>query len=206
MCIERRDSRRHGGFTLIEVLVVMLICVGIVLLMGGLYKSVGQAALALRVGQQEWGAQRQLKGQLLHLFQPPGLGLTPLRGDERELYAVTWQSRRDGLNGKPVLAYFRYDATRRVLDYAELPLPAWWGEAVSPRDWRAEARAAPAAPLVTGAENLRFLYLPADAVDSLPEHWLSDWNADPPPKLLRLDFTKAGRAYAIWFDLRAQGA
>lgn len=196
---------RHRGFTLIEIMVVLVISAGLVALMAGLYRTVAQSALALRSGKQEWLLQRQLRDQSQHLFSTAKTPLHPIVGRPSELYLTTWQSRAAGVDGKPVIAYFHYNENDRTLYYHEQPLPPWWAEAASmynPDRMQAELRDTPPRKLVTGIAELDMLYLPGDAPDTLPERWQHQWSQEKPPALIQLRFTKAGKNYSIWFETR----
>ena len=196
---------RQQGFTLIETMVVLAISVGLVALMSGLYRAVGQSALALRSGQQEWMLQRQLREQLPHLFNIEKTPLHPIDGRSTELYLASWQSRGTATEGKPVIAYYHYDRTERALYYHEQPLPPWWANAASmynPERLQSDLRSTPPRKLVTGITELDMLYLPGDAPDTLPEHWQHEWRKEKPPRLIQLQFIKAGKNYSIWFETR----
>lgn len=198
MCAERTR-----GFTLIEILVVIAICAGLVALMSVLYRAVGTSALALRAGQQEWLVQRQLREQLRHLFVVRDSPVKALSGTAKEVYFCSWQSRADLLNGKPAMVYFRYDERERALYYHELPLPAWWSAQAA--SWNAgrlqeEVRASRGIKVASAVDDLRFLFLDEGAADSRAERWASDWRQDRAPRLIQMNFTKAGRTYSIWFE------
>ena len=201
-----RRCHSMGGFTLIEIMVVLLICVGLVTLMTTLYQSVGKSAIALRGGQQEWNAQQQVREQLLHLFNIPSNVSPPVVGQSAELYLASWQSGADASDGKPVLGYYHYVASERALYYQEYPLSAWWQGAASAFDLlhlQPDVRAAPSRKVLTGVESLAFAYLKKGAADVRPEHWAREWRDAAAPKLIQLRFTKAGRNYTIWLETRA---
>ena len=208
MTAERQAGKRFGargarGFTLVETLVVAAICVGLAALMTVLYRSVGRSAQAISAGQQEWLVQRQLREQLQQLFVARDSPLQALSGAATELAFSSWRSRAHALDGMPVLAYFRYDAAERSLYYHELPLPAWWSaQAVS---WNAvqlreQVRAARAVRIAAAVDDLHFRFLAGAAAGTQPERWASEWRAERPPRVIQLNFTKAGRAYSIWLE------
>lgn len=199
------NNRRHGGFTLVETLVVMVICVGLVMLMGSLYHSVGVSAVSLRSGQQEWALQRQMREQLLHLLVAAKTPLRSVAGNEQEFFIASWLSKGAGMDGKPVLANYRFEPEERRLSYRELPLPAWWENAGAPIDaarLQSEVQASPAWKVLTGVEQLTFLYLPADAPDLSPERWRDNWQQEEAPRLVQLQFKKGGRNYSLIFEIR----
>ena len=201
--------QRCSGFTLIETLVVLVICVGLVGLMGALYRSVGISAVSLRSGQQEWLLQRQLREQALHLLVTAKSPLTALAGKETELRMTSWQSKAAGLDGKPVLLSYRYDSAQKTLYYRERPLPPWWERAGAPLDaarLESEVLASPAWKTLTGLDQLAFHYLPQEATDLRPDSWLSEWRQEIPPRLVRLSFTKADRHYSLLFETRGSNA
>lgn len=199
-------KRGARGFTLIETLVVAAICAGLVALMTVLYQAVGTSAQALRAGQQEWLVQRQLREQLRHLFVVRNVPVKPVSGASKELVFTSWRSRAHALNGMPVMVYFRYDERERALYYHEQPLPAWWSAQAA--TWNAdrlrdEARASRAVKVMAAVDDLRFLFLAEGAADPGPDGWAGEWREDKAPRLIQLNFTKAGRTYSIWFETLA---
>lgn len=202
------NSVRTGmsGFTLIEIMVVLLICLGLVTLMTTLYQSVGKSAIALRGGQQEWNVQQQMREQLLHLFNIPSNAGHPVAGQSAELYLASWQNGADAASGKPVLGYYHYVAKERTLYYQEAPLPAWWQDnapAFDPLRLQPDVRAAPSRKLLTGVDSLAFVYLEKSAAGARPEHWAHEWQSSVVPRIIQLQFAKAGRNYTIWLETRA---
>jgi prepilin-type N-terminal cleavage/methylation domain-containing protein len=206
---------RHGmsGFTLIEIMVVLIICLGLVTLMTTLYQSVGKSAIALRGGQQEWEVQQQMREQILHLLHVPANAnnfqanvIVPVAGQSAELYLASWQSGADASSGKPVLGYYHYVAAERVLYYQETPLPAWWqnnNAVLIPAQIQLDARAMPSRKVLTGVDSLEFVYLKKGAADMSREYWESNWHDPLSPALIQLQFNKAGRNYTIWFETRS---
>lgn len=206
MCAERARpaaSRAAPGFTLVETLVVMALCAGLVALIAVLYRTVGVSAQALRGGQQEWLLQRQVREQLQSLFVVPKSPLKAVSGASKELYFASWRSRAQALSGMPAMVYLRYDEGERALYYHELPLPAWWSaQAASWNTARMQdaVRASRGIRLMTAVDELRFLYLAEDAADPHPQRgWSAEWRGDKAPRLIQMKFTRAGRSYSIWF-------
>lgn len=202
-----RSIARAGmnGFTLIEIMVVLLICLGLVTLMMTLYQSVGKSAIALRGGQQEWNVQQQMREQLLHLFNAPSNVGHPVAGQSTELYLASWQSGADASSGKPVLGYYHYVADERALYYQEAPLPAWWqnnSPAFNPSRLQLDVRAMPSKKVLTGVDSFAFVYLNKGATDMQLKYWERNWNEVAAPMLIQLQFTKAGRNYTIWLETR----
>ena len=202
-------ERGARGFTLIETLVVVAISAGLVALMTSLYRAVGTSALALRSGQQEWLAQRQVRSQLQHLFTLRDSPLRAVSGASSELYFLSWRSRSRGTDGEPALAYLHYDAAARELRYHELPLPAWWppqAAELDPGRLQESVRAARGVKLMTAVDELRFLFLAEGAADPQLEGWVDEWRAEKAPRLIQMKFNRAGRAYSIWFETFGIGA
>lgn len=203
---------RHAarGFTLIEILVVLLICVGLVTLVAALYRSVGKSAIALRGGEQEWKLQQQMRGQMLHLFMKPA-AFPAVSGRPAEIYFASWHSGAAAMDGKPVLAYYQYVASERTLYYREHALP-FWGQGAAPApapglsDILPGVRAAPSRKILTGVESLTFSYLQKGAPDMRPEHWGHEWQNLEAPLLIQIQFNKAGRNYSILFETRSTDA
>lgn len=207
--INRRIARnacwKECGFTLIEIMVVLVICLGLVTLMTSLYRSVGKSAIALRGGHQEWAVRQQLRDQFQHLFDLAGETNYPVIGHPTELYLIGWKSKAASLNGKPVFVRYHYDSGERALYYQEYPLPSWWEDnrvARNAMSKDAEILAAPSTKVLTGAEALSWSYLPTTAPNTNTLWWLNEWRLKEPPKLIQLQFSKAGRRYTILFDTR----
>jgi prepilin-type N-terminal cleavage/methylation domain-containing protein len=197
---------RQRGFTLIETVVVLAISVGLVVLTSLLFRSVGQAALALGGDRDEWMLQRQLRQQLAHGFVASNLASRVLIGEPDRLVFFTWRSRIFGADGKPVLAEYRFDPSRRALLYRELPLPAWWDIDRAPRspgDLLTWLERVPEAKLVGGLESLTFAYLPASATSAEAEQLRDSWRETAPPRLVFAKYAKGARDIELWLALRA---
>jgi len=207
MCASRHAGEaglRPGGFTLMEILIVLAICVGLVALVTGVYRSVGRSALSLRSGGHEWSVQHQLRSQLLHVFVAPPIAGRQLEGQASELTVFSWHSRGAGSNGKPVLARYHYDGTKRVLYYQEQALPAWWPTATFDLSLlRYQTLQSAPSQLLNGVEDLSFRFLPGDATDIGEAQWRSAWRQDGAPRLVELHFSRAGRSYTLWFETRS---
>lgn len=200
----RLSSNR--GFTLIETLVVMAISVGLVVLMAGLFRMVGHATLALKGGNPEWAVQTLLRGQLAQGFQLPNQAWTV--GTAHELTFLTWRSRVTGLDGKPVIAQYRFDPDRRVLSYREATLPAWWSDTPLPTVSELGADLGTVTPvtLMGAVESLDFNFIPTNSTNLEPAQWRSSWQQTVlPPKLIVLRFSRL-RDHTLWLEVRASGA
>lgn len=197
--------QRAPGFTLIETLVVLVISVGLVILMAQLFRSVGQSVLALKGGNPEWTAQSQIREQLNQLFLLPGKPV--VGGGRQELYFFTWRSNVTGTDGKPALAYFEYRADDRALYYREKPLPAWWAEAPQLSQERSGIESLTPTKIMAGVEDMRFYFVPPGAQSVEREGWQDTWPAGQvPPRLVVATFSRGGRDYTLWFDLRGTDA
>ena len=197
--------RRPAGFTLMETLVVLAICVGLVGLVSGIYRAVARSAVSLRAGAPEWAFQREFRERLLHLFAVTPVSVRPLDGESSELYVLSWVSRAGGNSGKPVIARYRYDQSERVLYYQEQPLPGWWQGAAQgfvPGRLHSEVGEASARKVLTGVDAFSFEYLPRATAERQSDRWLPAWRQDEAPNLVQLRFSRAGRNYTLWFETR----
>lgn len=199
-------AHTQNGFTLIEIMVVLIISVGLIVLMSGLYRAVGNSAIALRGGRQEWALQHQLREQLAHIFRIPDNTFESVSGETTEIYLTSWHGEKAAADGRPMLAYYHYDSHERTLYYQEHPLPPWW----SPVDialLKKEVRTTPEKKLLTGVEELTFSYLP---MPNLPASALatpdSQWRKVEMPGLIQVKFIKAGRHFSFWLDTRVTDA
>lgn len=198
-------SSADDGFTLIETLVVMVISVGLVILVAALYRSVGQATLSLRGGHPEWAVQTLLRDQLANGFH---IGESPwVSGTAHEITILTWKGRATGLDGKPMVAQYRFESSEGALIYREAPLPAWWNGNALPtlQQLAADVRTATPSKLVGAVESLEIGYVPADATDLDPKQWRASWQEAISPKLIVLRFKRI-RDFTLWFDLRSLSA
>lgn len=196
----RRESpageRREGGFTLLELLLVVVVSAAVIALLALMYRQVQRTGQALAAVESDWQLQVFLRRQLLardERFDP--LELTG--GDASSLRLVTRYSATHAMAGPPVLAHYQFLPNEEQLVYRETPLPPWWLEGQTPAEFRTLAFAEETlgqAPrvLLEGVSALSFDY--GDGSDTA---WRSAW-ADgaeaEPPALVRLRFSRLGLA------------
>ena len=205
MYVKTLPKRRSaGGFTLIEILVVLVISVGLVITMGLLFRAVAQTTLILRGGNDEWALQSRLREQLRHILTLPGEA--PLSGAPREVTFTTWKSQRDGHSGKPVIAQYRYAAGERIVYYREVELPAWWPVPPKFSELRSRLEQTPQTRVAAGIDELRFQFVGAEALDLQTSNLQASWQKLEPPQILLLEFTRAARPYSLYLATRALAA
>jgi len=190
------STRSIAGFTLVEVLVVVVVSTGIILALTLLYRTTGRAAQALQENQGDWAAEQFLRAQM-RAIAADKLALELFSGKADEVVFVSRRGAAAGFDGPPVLARYRLDAENRVT-YAELPLPGWWrGEDRVPADAlrrSLEDLALVPTPLLAGTDNFSFAYRDP----GVEARWLARWNEPSRlPALVRVSFTRAGRAEEI---------
>lgn len=196
------------GFTLIEILVVLLLCLGIVAIITQVYRATGKTLQSLGGAEKEWYLQQDLRQQAHALLLDPQNPALKVEGHPQQLYLPTWQSRRTGRDGKPVLARYTLDQGARTLAYQEIPLPAWWSPDKTRLDTRYLAQDMPVAAdtiLLRGLEDGQFSYLENAETFTEAGNWTGTWEKDSPPQLIKLVFARGGRHYEFWLDLRTQG-
>jgi len=196
--------RRREGFTLIEILVVLVISVGLVITMALLFRTVARTTLILRGSNDEWGLQTQLREQLRHILVVPGE--PPLSGDRKELTFTTWKSQRDGHRGKPVIAQYRYEASERIVYYRESEMPAWWRQPPRFVEIRSQLAKARETRLAAGIDDLQFQFATTDAADLKPASLQTSWQKVDMPRILHLSFTRAERLYSLYLETRGLAA
>ena len=201
---ERMHDRCPGGFTLIEILVVLVISVGLVITMGLLFRAVAHTTLILRGGNDEWALQSRLREQLRHVLTLPDEAL--FRGDRNEVTFATWKSQRDGHTGKPVIVQYRHEPRERVVYYRESEFPAWWPTSPKFAEIRLRLEQTPETRLASGIEDLRFQFIAAEAVDFEPANLQANWQKTDLPRILLLDFTRAARPYSLYLETRGLAA
>ena len=206
-----RPASPARGFTLIEILVVLTLSLGMVLTVTQLYRATGRTLQSLRGIDREWQLQHSLRSQARALYLVTDTPQLRLYGDDRQLILPTWQSRRTGRDGPPVLARYRYDSSQRSLYYQEIPLPPPWADDPSQLDSQSLGQSLDQRHdtlLLNGMEEARFEYL-ANAEDfSSGRTWMNNWGseqAQSAPLRARLSFERGGRRYEFWLPLNAQG-
>lgn len=204
MCVKARSGRPENGFTLIEVLVVLVISVGLVVTMALLFRAVGQTTLILRGGNDEWTLQTRLREQLRHLLTLPGE--PALAAGPAEVIFTTWKSQRDNHDGKPVIAQYRYEADQRTVYYRESDMPAWWPQAAKFTEMRQQLAQASETRLASGIDDLQFRFLAPEASELSPASLQMQWQKAELPRILQLNFSRAGRPYNLYLETRGLAA
>ncbi len=204
------NRQRSGGFTLVEILVVVTISAGLVMLMAALYRSAGKTLHSLRGINKEWNLQHQLRQQLDRLLVQPELGLVGLQGRRDTLFLTTWYSRKAAMAGKPVLAVYRYNPIKRTIDYDEWPLPPWW-EGQAPRGTlvpdlaQLVSRLAPvdaeqeSATLASGIVAFRLRYYSPEVANPDVRAWPENWQPTEPtlPSLVSIEIERADTSFDL---------
>lgn len=204
------NRQRAGGFTLVEILVVVTISVGLVVLMAALYRSAGKTLHSLRGINKEWNLQHQLRQQLDRLLVQPELGLVGLQGRQDTLFLTTWYSRSAAMAGKPVLAVYRYNPIKRSIDYDEWPLPPWWdGQALRgtlvPDLSQLASRLAPvnteqeSVVLASGISAFRFRYYSPELSNPDVRTWPENWQPTQAtlPSLVAIEIERTDTSFNL---------
>jgi hypothetical protein len=204
MCVKAAPGQAKNGFTLIEVLDVLVISVGLVITMALLFRTVAQTTLLLRGSNDEWTLQTRLREQLRHLLILPGE--SPLISDGKEITFTTWKSQRDGHTGKPVIAQYRYDASERIVYYRERELAAWWPKPPKFSEIRYLLAQSPETRVASGIDDLRLLFVAPEAIDLNPSSLQASWQKAETPRIVQLNFTRAARPYSLYLETRGLAA
>jgi len=158
----RRPAGSSSGFTLLELLVVVVLSAALVALLGLVYRQVQQAGEALTSVESDWQVQMFLRRQLVARDERfDALALTT--GESTRLRLVTRYSAAYAMAGPPVLAHYEFEPNQERLVYRETPLPPWWLEGQTPAEFRALAlaeasRAQQPRTMLEGVAALRFEY------------------------------------------------
>ena len=186
-----RPCQPAGGFTLVELLVVILIATTLVVFLTALYRMVGRTAVGLSKMGDEWTASQFMRRQYL-LLHPATLDFGLFRGNETELAFVSYVSARHGETGPPVLVRYRYEPDRGRLLYEEADLPPWWQDNAPSLneqlfaligDWWQDT-------VYVQIDSLRFGYA-APALTG--NQWQTRWDqSNSEPQLVRIELTRLG--------------
>lgn len=199
-----KPCRRPRGFTLIEILVVLVISVGLVITMALLFRAVARTTVLLRGGNEEWLLQSQLREQLRHVLIVPSE--PPLSGNQKEVMFTTWRSQRDGHRGKPVIAQYRYEASEHTVYYRESEMPAWWPAPPKTAEIRRQLQKARETRLVAAIDDLEFQFLATETGDISVANPETNWQKTEIPRVIQLSFTRAERRYNFYFETRGLAA
>ncbi len=119
-----RPARVHG-FTLLELLVVVLISVALIVFLSSLYRTVGRTVVMLDNIEDEWRTEQFMRRQYL-LAHRASVDFDLFEGTRDSLSFVSYKSARHGEHGPPMLVRYRFAPEEARLVYQERSLPAWW--------------------------------------------------------------------------------
>jgi prepilin-type N-terminal cleavage/methylation domain-containing protein len=186
-----------GGFTLLELLVVVAVSAALFALLGLVYRQVQLTGQGLGAAEGDWQVQVFMRRQVAARdtrFDP----LLLSEGDATRLRLVTRYSARHAMDGPPVLAQYLYRPNDERLTYRESPMPPWWLDGQTAEAYRSTALAdatlnAEEQVLLEGVTDLRFAYKET-TTDRWRDSWwpLTDIGIEP-PSLLRLRFVRLGK-------------
>jgi prepilin-type N-terminal cleavage/methylation domain-containing protein len=186
----RSPCARARGFTLLELLVVVLIAVGLIFFLSALYQTVGRTMVMLDNVENEWRAEQFIRRQYLLAHRASvDFDLFEAAGDT--LSFVSYKSARHGEHGPPTLVRYRFAPEEARLVYQERSLPAWWQRSSSlnfsallsePDGWWEETA-------LHQVGSVSFSYL-APGIDS--DRWREIWdNRKALPQLVRVRIERA---------------
>ena len=118
---------RHKGFSLVEMMVVMLISSGLVILLVKVFHSVDTASKILTESNYEKTFELFIRKQYL-LSYNNAESVSLFKASSNELMFVSGNSISMSDLGRPVLAHYQYDLDDAMLTYSERGLPPWWNE------------------------------------------------------------------------------
>lgn len=197
---------RQSGFTLAEILVALFVATMLVMGVTRLYQTVVGASVVMRSRNDDWGMEQFIRRQSLQAL--PGIGhLRMFLGEGDQMLFVSRHGAADGYSGKPVLAYYYYDPTRRALLYQEERLGAWWIKPQSSADpsktaaGRLRGMAEPRIAL-RGLDSVEFLYFTGDFNSAVA--WVSQWRIpEKSPSLVKLRYRRLGVVKELVLELSA---
>jgi len=207
---------RCRGFTLLEILVVLVLASGIIVALAQLYGTVATAGILLRSGNSDFAAEQFMRRQTLQAFS---LETRPFQfhAERDVLLFSTRHSLVSGIHGAPVVAYYFFDRSRRALIYREAPAPPWWQASGQGQtslqapptptieaqlgNFRSGTGVSEPQTVLYGITNLEWAFLTGLATDNI---WLDRWTfTDKKPALLRLRYWRGGAMQELVFELSA---
>jgi len=121
------DRFKHKGFSLVEMMVVMVISSGLVILLVKVFHTVDAASRILTESNYEKTLELFIRKQyLLSYSNTESLAL--FKANSNELMFVSSNSISQADLGGPVLAHYQYHPDDSLLSYSEYRLPPWWDE------------------------------------------------------------------------------
>jgi prepilin-type N-terminal cleavage/methylation domain-containing protein len=185
---------RSRGFTLLEMLVVVLLSLVLIGLLTTLYQMVGRTLITLQSHESSWIAEQFLRRQYLAVH-PATVDEDLFAGGPTSMSFVSRKSARYGEHGPPVWVRYRYVPAEGRLEYREHDLLPWWEtEGANPFPERPswDKRVWWEDTIFAGVQSAEFSYFSPDA-QQVQWQWLTQWHRTAAiPQLVRIQFSVAG--------------
>lgn len=189
----------RSGFTLLELLISMAIALTLILLTSDIYKTVNQFGNQRQNIMRDYGAEHYLRNQ----FESADTALNALFQAVYVRYnEFTYISRRSaqwGIEQRPVLVTYKYDAAERRIIYTEQGVYPWWGR--SDDVLRAEAENMRVNPQNSAFRSTLFGNVDGFELefwDSGKKQWKKDWSDRKiMPPVVRFKIQQQGQPYEI---------
>ncbi len=190
----RRGQRSVGqqGFTLLELIVVVVISAGLVAMLGLLFRQLIFTGEGLRSVDSDWGVQLFLRRQLL-LRDERFAALQLFTGSPDELQFVSRYSARYASSGPPVVSRIQFDPNDGVLRYTETRMPPWWSDDLDAFSIRALLDSQDQGSLFQLDLMSRLQHFELGYFDREANSWVDRWSAETGfPLLIRLRLQRLG--------------
>jgi len=187
-----RHAGRAQGFTLLELIVVVVISAGLIAMLGLLYRQLIFTGEGLRSVDSDWNVQSFLRRQLL-LRDSRFAALQLFTGTPDELRFVSRYSARFASSGPPVVAHLQFDPNDDVLRYTETIMPPWWSDDLDAFSIRSlldsqDQGSAFQVNLMSKLQHFELGYFDREA-----NGWVDRWTAETDfPLLIRLRLQRLG--------------
>lgn len=193
---------KQKGFSLVEMMVVMLISSGLVILLVKVFHSVDTASKILTESNYEKTFELFIRKQFL-LSYNNAESVSLFKGNSNELMFVSANSIAMSDLGGPILAHYQYSLDDAELTYSEYRLPPWWDE-TSKRNITQSSidqfeKLINKEVVIKGVDNLVFSY-PEDNIMTRIE-WRNEWqHRNNIPVVIKITFQSNAQSEEILIE------
>ena len=172
-----RMASSNRGFTLLELLISMSIAMTLILLSSELYQAVNRFGNQRLNTLRDFGAEQFVRNQYEFADSALNERLQAVIIRRDELSFISRRSAQWGLEQRPVLVTYKFNAATNTIAYTEQGLGAWWGR--SEEVMRAELENLRYNTVSDSYKNTIFTNVEEFKMqfwDSVKRRWINEWS------------------------------